>query len=108
LAAVAAGAAAGTVQPQELLTALLGSTVFCEAPETPGVMTVDTPSGPVVPVFSSLLALGAARGSVRWFSTSGMDLLMLLPDGHDIVLDVAGEHPVRLRSAALRPAMEVR
>jgi hypothetical protein len=45
---------------------------------------------------------------VRWFSTTGTDLLALLPDGYDIALDVAGPSPLRLRPAALRSVVEVR
>ena len=107
LASAAAAVLAGTASPQELLDVLLVSTVFCEAPECPGVMTVETPDGPVVPVFSSPFELARARGAVSWYSTSGMDLMVLLPEGHDLALDLAGEHPVRLRTAALQAAVHV-
>ena len=107
LSVVAADVLAGAATPQELLDLLLVSTVFCEAPESPGVMTVDKPEGPVVPVYSSPLQLARARGAVGWFSTSGMDLMVLLPDGHDLALDPAGESPVRLRTAALQAAVTV-
>lgn len=107
LAEVAAAVLAGEAAPQELLEVLLVSTVFCEAPGDPGVMTVDTPDGPVVPVFSSPFQLARARGAVSWFSTSGMDLMVLLPDGHDLDLDPAGEHPLRLRTAALQAVVTV-
>jgi len=107
LAVTAASVLAGRASPQELLDVLLVSTVSCQAPELPGVMTVDTPQGPVVPVFSSPFELARARGAVSWFSTSGMDLLVLLPHGHDVALDAAGSHPVRLRTAALQAAVHV-
>ena len=48
-----------------------------------------------------------ARGAVAWFSTTGADLLGLLPEGYDIGLDLAGETPLRLRPSALRPVVEV-
>lgn len=56
----------------------------------------------MVPVFSSERELVRARGPVRWFATTGADVLGLLPEGYDIVLDMAGDFPLRLRSAALR------
>lgn len=104
---VAAAIATGTADAQALLTALLQATVFCEAPETPGVMTAATPDGPVVPVFSSLGELVAARGAVSWFSTSGQELLGLLPAGHDLLLDPAGPNPLQLHPAALQAAVHV-
>ena len=107
LSAAAADVLAGAATPQELLDVLLVSTVFCEAPDSPGVRTVDTPEGPVIPVYSPPLQLDRARGAVGWFSTSGMDLMVLLPEGHDLALDPAGEHPVRLRTAALQAAVTV-
>jgi len=107
LSTVAAAVLEGSASPQELLDVLVVSTVFCQAPELPGVMAVDTLQGPVVPVFSSPFELARARGAVSWFSTSGMDLLVLLPDGHDLALDAAGSHPVRLRTAALQAAVHV-
>jgi len=107
LAEAARGTRDGTVSPEELLAALLRSTVFCEAPETPGVMTAETEDGPVVPVYTSLVELAAARGAVPWFSTTGLDLLGLLPHGHDLALDPAGPTPLVLRTAALRPAVHV-
>ena len=103
----AAGVAGGTTSPAELLASLLSATVFCEAPDHPGVLTAASPQGPVVPVFTSLAALAAARGGVAWFSTSGQDLLDLVPAGHDLVLDPGGDAPLRLRPSALRPAVRV-
>lgn len=102
-----AASARGEADPQSVLTALLSATVFCEAPEAPGVMTAETEQGPVVPVFSSLAELAAARGPAAWFSTSGQDLLGVLPAGHDLLLDPAGQTPVRLHTAAVRAAVHV-
>ena len=107
LSEVALAVVAGTAEPEELLSVLQGSVVFCEAPETPGVMTVKTPEGPLVPVFSSLAELATARGAVAWFSTTGLDLLDLLPAGHDLLLDPAGPVPLRLRTASLRRVVHV-
>lgn len=107
LSQLAAAVVEGDAEPQTLLAALLRSTVFCEAPERPGVMTAHIPAGPVVPVYSSIAELAAARGAVAWFSTSGQDLLDLLPDGHDLLLDSAGSCAVLLRRTALRPGVHV-
>ncbi len=95
----AAAAVTGTIGVHELMAVLRASTVYCEAPDRPGVMTAETPSGPVVPVYTSLAQLAAARGPVAWFSTTGGDLLPQLPAGHDMLLDPAGPSPVLLRAA---------
>ena len=108
LTEVLTAAVAGAATPQEVLDALLHSTVFCEAPDAPGLMTADTPAGPVAVAFCSLAALSAARGAVSWFSTSGQDLLGLLPAGHDLLLLPETGDAVRLRTSALRPVVEVR
>jgi hypothetical protein len=54
-----------------------------------------------VPVFTSPEQLALARGTVPWFALPGWDLLDQLPDGYDVVLDMGGRAPVRLRPAAL-------
>ncbi len=78
------------------------STVYCEAGERPGLVAMTTPTGPVIPVFTSETELARFRGAVRWFSTTGADLLDLVPPGYDLVLDPAGPHPTRLRPQATR------
>lgn len=75
--------------------------MFCEAGEKPGFVAVGSPGSGLVPVFSSERELLRARGSVPWFATTGADVLGLLPEGYDIVLDMAGDAPLRLRPAAL-------
>ena len=99
---------AGSGRPQELLDAFLESTVLCEAPDRPGVVPARTADGrDVVCVHSSAAQLAAARGVVPWFSTSGLDLLGLLPPGHDLLLDPAAPHAVLLRTDLLRRAVHV-
>lgn len=68
----------------------------------------------LVPVFSSLeqFALfvdeeesrggNESRGGAAWFSTTGADVLDLLPAGLDVWLDPGADHAVRLASAATR------
>jgi hypothetical protein len=101
LAETAREVAAGRVTPQELHEAFLDAQVFCEAGERPGFLAMGPPGEGVVPVFSSEEQLARARGPVPWFATSGADLFGLLPEGYDVVLDIAGEHPLRLRRAAV-------
>lgn len=107
LASMATRALAGTAGPGELLAALLEATVFCQAPERPGVLVSETGQGLVVRVFSGLPELLASQGPVAWFSTSGLDLMQLLPAGHDLVLDLGSDHAVRLRSAAVRTGLRI-
>jgi len=87
--------------PQELHEAFLDALVIFEAGEKPGFLAVGPPNDRVVPVFSSEAQLARAQGPVKWFATSGADLYGLLPEGHDLILDIAGEHPLRLRRAAV-------
>jgi SseB protein N-terminal domain len=101
LTEVAREVAAGRASPQELHNAFLDAQVFCEAGERPGFMAMGPAGDRVVPVFSSEEELVRARGPVPWFATTGADLFGLLPEGYDVVLDVAGEHPLRLRRAAV-------
>jgi hypothetical protein len=101
LADVAAEVAAGRATAEEFHEAFLAATVFCERGETPGFVAVGSPGAGLVPVFSSERELLRARGPVRWFATTGADVLGLLPEGYDVVLDMAGDSPLRLRPAAL-------
>lgn len=83
--------------------------VFCERGADPGFRALGAPDAGVVPVFTSLEQLALARGTVPWFSMTGADLLDQLPPGYDLVLDIAGPAPLRLRAAALaaRPAVSL-
>ena len=101
MADVAAEVASGQSTPQELHEIFLTATVFCEAGEGPGFVAVGSPGAGLVPVFSSERELLRARGPVRWFATTGADVLGLLPEGYDVVLDMAGDSPLRLRPAAV-------
>jgi hypothetical protein len=101
LAETAGEVAAGQASPQELHEALLDAQVFCEAGEQPGFVALGPAGEGVIPVFSSEEELARARGQVWWFATSGADLWGLLPEGYDVVLDIAGDHPLRLRRTAV-------
>ena len=72
------------------------ATVFALAADRPGVLA---PAGGPVPVFSSLEQLGRYAGPARWLSTTGEDLLRLLPPGTDLLLDPAGDRPLLLPGA---------
>lgn len=75
--------------------------VFCERGADPGFRALGAPDAGLVPVFSSVEQLALARGAVPWFSMTGADLLDQLPPGYDLVLDIAGPGPLRLRTGAL-------
>ncbi len=102
LAVVAAEVADGEGDPRELFETFLEARVCCQRLERPGFLAVGEPPDAVVPVFSSLAELGAFAGETDYFSTTGRDVLGLLPEGYDLVLDPAGENPLRLNSAAWR------
>jgi hypothetical protein len=101
LAQVAAAVAAGTTSPATLHQAFLAATLWCEAPEAPGFVARGQAPDAVVAVYSSPEQLAADRGAQRWFSTTGADVLELLPVGHDLVLDPAGANPLRIKPSAL-------
>ena len=94
LAELASAVAAGEADPALLGPAFCAATVFALAAERPGVVA---PAGGPVPVFSSLDQLGRCAGPARWLSTTGEDLLRLLPPGTDLLLDAAGDAPLLLR-----------
>jgi hypothetical protein len=101
LADVAAELTAGRATAQEFHEAFLAARVFCEAGEKPGFVAFGSPAAGLVPVFSSERELLRARGPVAWFATTGADVLGLLPEGYDVVLDMTGDSPLRLRPTAL-------
>ena len=102
LADTARDVASGVADSRRLHEAFLAATVYCERGAEPGFRALGLPEAGVVPVFSSVEQLALARGAVAWFSTTGADLLAQLPSGYDLVLDIAGEHPLRLRPGAGR------
>ena len=110
LADVARDVALGAVPPARLHEAFLTATVYCQRGSGPGFRALGAPRAGVVPVFSSPDQLALASGTVPWFSMTGADLLDQLPAGYDLVLDIAGPGPLRLRIAALsaRPAVGLR
>jgi hypothetical protein len=93
LADTAGEYAAGQATPQELHETFLTATVFCEAGERPGSVGVGSPGDGFIPVFSSEGELARARGAVNSFSTTGEDLFGLIPNGSDLILDIAGPVP---------------
>ncbi len=101
LADTARDVALGVAESRRLHEAFLAATVYCERAADPGFRALGTPDAGVVPVFSSVEQLALARGTVGWFSMTGADLLALLPAGYDLVLDIAGQHPLRLHPGAV-------
>jgi hypothetical protein len=117
------GAKRGRVSPQDVFHAFLRSRLYCERPEKPGFLAVTAPESEgtqrrsrildlatepaaglaptrLVPVFTSLDQFEQFTGGGAWFSTTGADLLDLLPPDLDVWLDPAAEHTVRLSTAA--------
>ncbi|MFJ9661488.1 SseB family protein [Streptomyces griseoflavus] len=115
----------GEASPQDVFDAFLRTRVYCERPEKPGFLTMNAPESAaddapprsrildlataepaapaatrLVPVFTSLEQFQLFTGGGAWFSTTGADLLDLLPPELDVWLDPAAEHTVRLASAA--------
>ncbi|MDP9071938.1 MAG: SseB family protein [Actinomycetota bacterium] len=105
LAEVAAEVARGEAGAEELHQTFLAATVWCEAGERPGFVAIGAAGDGLIPVFTSPEQLARARGAVAWFSTTGADVLGLVPEGYDIALDMAGDAPLRLRMGALRTVL---
>jgi hypothetical protein len=85
---------AGVISDQRLREAILSSRFFAQAPEQPGFLAVPGSTGAVIPVFTSERALARHAGAVRWFSTTGADLMSLAPVGHRFVIDPGSAHEV--------------
>ena len=100
LADTARDVALGVADSRRLHETFLAATVYCERGADPGFRALGAAGAGVVPVFSSVEQLALARGPVGWLSTTGADLLDQLPTGYDLVLDIAGPHPLRLHPAA--------
>ena len=93
----------GSATAEELHRAFLSSTVFLQAGGRPGFMALGGPPEGLVPVWTSEREMARSLGvEVTWFSTTGADLLSLLPPGYDLLLDADGDAPLRLRPSALR------
>lgn len=110
LADVARDVALGVGSPRQLHAAFVTSVLYCERGDRPGFQALGATGAGVVPVFSSPEQLALARGAVGWCAMTGRDLLDQLPPGYDVVLDIAGPAPLRLRPGALtaRPAVDLR
>ena len=87
---------------EEFHQALLTGTVFLQAGDRPGLMAFGKPPEGMVLVWTSEAELARSVGEGAWFSTTGADLLSLLPSGYDLLLDPAGDAALRLRPSALR------
>jgi hypothetical protein len=95
-------AASNPSDPTTLLDAFLLATVFSPAPPDPGVIVLDIDGMPTVPVFTTEQGLADFAGDCDWFSTTGLDLLGLLPIGVPIALDPNGRHPLLIDPAATK------
>jgi hypothetical protein len=110
--------AGGDLTGEELTDRFLAARVYALRTEKPGFVAVGTPGAGYIPVFSSLdeVARYAVQFPERygegidWLSTTGEDLLTLVPNDYGLVLDVASDHAVRLDANAIgdKPVLVVR
>lgn len=92
----------GTVElPCAVRDALLRGRWYFQRGESPGFLAVGEPGAAVVPVFSSPTELVRYAGACEWFSTTGGDLMTLLPEGYGLVVDIAGSDPQLLPAELL-------
>ena len=105
LARVASAFAAGRVDSAAFAAVFAAGRVYAPRPAhpaPPGLVAVGEPGGGHVLVFTSLDELGRQAGECDWLSTTGDDLLALVPDGYGVLVDAAGEHPLALPATALQ------
>ena len=101
LASVARHWLDGSVSAIELHQAFLGSTVFLQAGERPGLLALAAPPDGLVAVWTSESEFVRSAGATAWFSMTGADLLSLLPAGYDLLIDPDGDAALRLRTSAV-------
>jgi SseB protein N-terminal domain len=103
--------AAGDISAEEFTERFQTARWYALRSERPGFMAVGKKGAGYIPIFSSLteLARYAAEfpdnygDGVDWLSTTGDDLLTMLPKGYGLLVDVASEHAVYLEPDALSP-----
>lgn len=101
VAGIAHGVVTGAASAVQLHEALIGATIYCERADTPGFLAWGDGGHGLVPAFTSPAQLALARGDVPYFAVLGVDLLNLLPEGYDLLLDIAGDVPLRLSMDAV-------
>jgi hypothetical protein len=89
------------VAAQQLLDTFSAATIYSPAPPQPGVVVHDFEGMRVVPVFSSPELLDEFTDG-DWFSTTGLDLLDLIPPGVRLALDPNGPYPLLIDPAATK------
>lgn len=96
--------AAGHIDDERLKQAILRTRFFAQAPEHPGFVVTATSAGPLIPVFTTQLGLARHAGAVRWFSTTGADMMSLAPVGHRFVIDPGTQHGIVVDPAVFEAA----
>jgi hypothetical protein len=92
----------GTRGPGDFMDTFAGATVFCERPECPALLVSDLGErGSWTVAFSTLTRLAAYAGACDYVSTTGADLMDLIPPGVGLMVDPDDEHrfPVLTRMA---------
>lgn len=79
---------------ERLKETILSTRFFVQAPEQPGFLAVPTPGGPLITVFTTERRLARHAGAVRWFCTTGADLMATAPVGHRFMIDPGSIHAV--------------
>lgn len=93
---------AGSRGPGDFMDTFAGTVVFARRPERPALLVADLgDQGRWMVAFSTVERLAAYAGECDYFSTSGADLLELIPPGVGLMVDPGDEHrfPVLARMA---------
>ena len=86
--------AAGYGSGERLRETILSTRFFAQAPEQPGFLALPAPGGPLIAVFTTEHRLARHAGAVRWFSTTGADLMSMAPVGHRFIIDPGSPHAI--------------
>lgn len=101
---------AGALPPEEFHAVFAVSVVWAKRPPRPGVLVTEIPGrGAWTLTFSSLERLAAHSGECDYLSTTGADLLDLVPFGVGVMVDPDDEHrfPVLTRMASAEAVSQV-
>jgi len=109
LAVVAQEVRDGTRGPGELTDVFAGVVVYAQRPEQPGLWVTDLGErGRWMVVFSTLERLARHAGECDYLSTTGADLLELVPPGIGLMVDPHDDHRFPILSRMAPPDVVAR
>jgi hypothetical protein len=96
---------AGEIEFDEYVGTFLNGRVWFKRGDEVGFLAVGPPGNGFIPIYSSELALARGEGECEWASTTGEDVLRLLPRGYDFLLDRGSDTELRLARLEIEGAV---